>query len=138
MNQTTINEVEVNGVLLILLTALIFSACSSKTTPVKPRYEGARGELNKTEMRQSHDLKTWPEVFLKVIEGTKTFEIRKNDRDFKVGDMVKMSEYDPKNEKYTGRETNYFEIVYILEGGQFGLEPGFVAMQLKPVIWFKV
>ena len=33
-----------------------------------------------------HELKCWPEYFEAVISGAKTFEVRKNDRDFAVRD----------------------------------------------------
>ena len=36
-----------------------------------------------------HALKTLPEYFEAVLENKKTFELRKNDRDFKVGDYTK-------------------------------------------------
>ena len=35
-----------------------------------------------------HELKTLPEYFDAVFMGKKNFEIRKNDRDYKVGDYV--------------------------------------------------
>lgn len=53
-----------------------------------------------------HNLKTWPEYFQAVIDGKKTFEIRKNDRDFKVGNELLLQEYDPEQETYTGRQPN--------------------------------
>lgn len=55
-------------------------------------------------------LKTWPMYFDKVLDGSKTFEIRKNDRDFQVGDVLILKEYDEEN--YTGRQI-YLEVTYV-------------------------
>lgn len=88
-------------------------------------------------MRAKHYLKTWPEVFEKVLSGEKTFEVRKNDRDFRVGDLVKLNEFNPIT-GYSKRETAWLEIVYILPGGQFGIAEGYVVMQLKPVVYFNM
>ena len=35
-----------------------------------------------------HALKTWPEFYKEIVDGSKKFEIRLNDRPFKVGDEV--------------------------------------------------
>lgn len=42
-----------------------------------------------------HELKTWPQYFCRVADGTKTFEVRKNDRGFQPGDEVILKEWDP-------------------------------------------
>lgn len=42
-----------------------------------------------------HELKLHPRYFNRVADGTKTFEIRKNDRDFQVGDRLLLKEFDP-------------------------------------------
>ncbi|MGF1723608.1 DUF3850 domain-containing protein [Photobacterium nomapromontoriensis] len=39
-----------------------------------------------------HDLKIKAEYLIAIIDGSKTFEIRKNDRDYKVGDRVRLSD----------------------------------------------
>ncbi|MGF1726377.1 DUF3850 domain-containing protein [Photobacterium nomapromontoriensis] len=39
-----------------------------------------------------HDLKIKTEYLKAIIDGDKTFEIRKNDRDFKVGDRICLSD----------------------------------------------
>ena len=77
-----------------------------------------------------HTLKTWIEYFEEVLMGHKTFEIRKNDRDFKVGDMLILREWDNSKEIFTGRSIAV-NVIYILKGGSFGLEDGFVIMSIK-------
>lgn len=49
-----------------------------------------------------HALKTEPQFFEAVIDGSKTFEVRKNDRDFRVGDYLALNELDDTREGYTG------------------------------------
>ena len=70
-----------------------------------------------------HELKILPKYFEEVSSGRKTFEIRKNDRDFKVGDVFVLREYE--NGKYTGR---YFinSIWYLLKDcSEYGLQDGY-------------
>ncbi|EIA3997446.1 DUF3850 domain-containing protein [Listeria monocytogenes] len=50
-------------------------------------------------MTKTHELKITPEFFSAVTEGRKTFEIRKNDRDFKIDDYLLLKEFE---ETYTG------------------------------------
>lgn len=80
-----------------------------------------------------HRLKTWPEFFEPAQAGFKPWEARLNDRDYKVGDVVVRAEFwiEGKANGYTGREIAG-RIVYILRGGQFGIEPGYVVMTLEP------
>jgi hypothetical protein len=42
-----------------------------------------------------HDLKIWPRWFQRVKDGSKTFEVRNNDRGFQMGDTVSLQEWDP-------------------------------------------
>jgi len=42
-----------------------------------------------------HFLKIWPQYFYHVKRGTKTFEIRNNDRGFQQGDTVTLREWNP-------------------------------------------
>lgn len=48
-----------------------------------------------------HNLKILPEYFEAVVRGEKTFEIRKNNRDFKVGDLIFLLEWN--GEEFTDR-----------------------------------
>jgi hypothetical protein len=81
-----------------------------------------------------HNLKTWPIFWEAVAAGDKTFEVRRDDdRQFQKGDMLHLLEFDPTDESepggYTGRELE-FQVTYVLRGGQFGIEPGFVVLGL--------
>ena len=46
---------------------------------------------------KTHALKTHPEPFAAVCLGHKTCEVRKDDRGFKVGDVLLLEEYEPKH-----------------------------------------
>lgn len=43
----------------------------------------------------NHELKIWPQYYRRVADGSKTFEIRDNDRGFQAGDTVRLREWDP-------------------------------------------
>lgn len=78
--------------------------------------------------RAEHELKTWPEYFKAVASGEKNFEIRKNDRDFKVGDILILKEYDPVKKEYTGDYVGR-EITYIMNEQPF-VKEGYVVMSI--------
>ena len=86
-----------------------------------------------------HELKTWPMFFEKTLSGEKKFEVRRNDRDFNVGDTLMLREYDGKyNEEtkaiegeYTGRKM-YVNVNYILSGYNWGIRHEFIVMSIAP------
>ena len=75
----------------------------------------------------THELKTYPKYFQETIEGNKPFEIRKNDRNFQVGDVLILKEWD--NIKYSGREIGAV-VRYVLRDF-IGLQEGYVALGLQ-------
>jgi len=77
-----------------------------------------------------HELKTWQGYFQEVLMGYKTFDLRKDDRNFKIGDTLILKEWDNHLEVYTGREIAR-GISYVLKGGIFGLEEGYVILSLS-------
>ena len=85
---------------------------------------------DKGEIMTTHHLKTLPEYFELVIIGIKTFELRKNDRNFKIGDELILHEYDKDGCGYTGR-IGSFIINYILENYD-AIAPGYVIIAIKP------
>ena len=64
-----------------------------------------------------HKLKIEPRYFMEVYEKRKTFEIRKNDRDFKVGDTLILQEYMKEHRQYTGNVLRR-KITYITDYAQ--------------------
>ena len=76
----------------------------------------------------NHELKILPEYYKEVLAGKKKFEIRKNDRNFKTEDTVKLREF--KDGKYTGSYVKAI-IDYIFYGGSFGLEEGYCIFSIS-------
>ena len=86
--------------------------------------------------RVTHELKCWPEFYGALASGEKTFELRKDDRRFRAGDVLWLREWrrlrvDPVEGEYTGREMRR-TVTYVLSG--MGLEPGYVCMALSTEI----
>ena len=77
----------------------------------------------------THELKVWPACFEAVADGRKAFDVRLNDRDYQVGDALLLREYEPESEQYSGRTTDRW-ISYLMQGGAFGLEPGWCVLGL--------
>jgi Domain of unknown function (DUF3850) len=79
---------------------------------------------------KTHELKCWPQYFQDIFLYKKRFELRKNDRDFKVDDHVTLREYDPITQKYSKRRMT-FRIGYLLKDVEsFGLRRGYVIIGL--------
>ncbi|MBU3964949.1 DUF3850 domain-containing protein [Patescibacteria group bacterium] len=47
--------------------------------------------------------KTWPELFQKILDGDKTFDLRLADFECNRGDILVLREYNSKTKEYTGR-----------------------------------
>lgn len=77
-----------------------------------------------------HKLKILPEFYEQVINGNKTFELRKNDRNFKHGDTVRLQEWNPETKQYTTRYAKCL-IRYCLYGGRYGLQEGYVILSIE-------
>lgn len=81
---------------------------------------------------QTHELKTWPDYFEAVLDRSKTFEVRLDDRGFVESDVVRLREWNPDTEEYTGREIQK-RVTYIYRGEAGGLQEGYVVMGLTDV-----
>lgn len=81
-----------------------------------------------------HELKILPKYFIAVTTGKKTFEIRKADRPFAVGDMLALNEFNPDIQRYTGNSCLVY-VDYMLSGDY--CKEGYVVMSIKPCVAFK-
>lgn len=93
-------------------------------------------------------LKTWPQFYQAIFEDRKTFEVRKSDRDFQVGQVWYLREWLPElNPRYTITNKEYVlparytgswvmvRITYVIhhedEGPASGVAPGFCVWGFK-------
>lgn len=72
-------------------------------------------------MRKIHELKCLPEHFDAVVAGIKTFEIRKHDRAFRVGDGLLLKRWEPER-GFTGKQLEV-EVTYLLTQQDFEKVP---------------
>ncbi len=79
----------------------------------------------------THTLKTLDVFFRRIVSGHKQFEVRKDDRPegYKVGDILHLKEIDVNGDE-TGPYINV-EVTFILSGGQYGVERGYVVMGVR-------
>lgn len=82
-------------------------------------------------MPQVHNLKIWPQYLEDVKSGNKQFEVRKNDRNYEVGDTLILEEFNPTKGTYTGRWIPEL-ITYKLDNKKF-VKEGFVILGIKEI-----
>lgn len=75
-----------------------------------------------------HAVKILPQYFKDLVTGKKTFEVRKNDRNYKVGDFIALNEYNPKK-GYSGKFV-MFKITYVLDNPEY-CKTGYVILGLS-------
>lgn len=82
-----------------------------------------------------HELKCLRPYFIHVRIGWKTFEARKDDRNFKPGEGIKLIEVVQVGQSGT-RETGRImvcNIIYKLRGEEFGIMPGYCILGIEVV-----
>jgi Domain of unknown function (DUF3850) len=84
-----------------------------------------------------HRLKSWPQFFDAIASGEKTHDLRRaDDRDFRVGDLLRLQEFDPKTDRHSGRELTV-KITYITSAdypcalSANALHPDFCILSIK-------
>lgn len=90
-----------------------------------------------------HELKTWPSQYVAVTgyadepagvmiperRHPKKHEVRRADRDYRVGDILHLREWNPDTQTYTGRQA-WFDVTHITAPGTFGLPPDLCVMSI--------
>ncbi len=58
--------------------------------------------------------KVWPEFFQKILDGTKTLELRLADFECSPGDILVLKEFNPETKEYTKRVLEK-EVTYVIK-----------------------
>lgn len=92
-------------------------------------------EITKSAVK-THELKCIDPHFTALKWGRKTFEIRRNDRDYKIGDLIKLTLHRGKQgvgSKIPGVDPITFMITHILTAEEFpqGIKPGFCILSIE-------
>lgn len=77
-----------------------------------------------------HELKCNRQYLRDITDGRKLFEVRRDDRGFEVGDLLFLREFD---DGQYGESSIEARVSYLLRGGKFGIEDGFVVLGIRPL-----
>lgn len=87
-----------------------------------------------------HKLKCWCNYFDAIAAGDKPFEARFDDRGYQKGDILVLQKFDHERQVYVSKPGERFStqelrkrITYVMTGGRFGVEPGWVILGLGDV-----
>lgn len=81
-----------------------------------------------------HHLKTVNPYFTQIWDRKKLFEVRKNDRNFKKGDMLLLIEIEA-GESYTGRSI-LAEVTSVVQEEKYGIKREYCIMGINPLYNF--
>ena len=78
-------------------------------------------------MTTIHVLKCWPHYYYAIESGKKTWEVRRNDRDYHVGDTLCLRPWSPITKNYLAGELRV-RVTYIADISF--IMPGYVGMSI--------
>lgn len=79
---------------------------------------------------KKHDLKIDSTLYKSVRTGVKTAEVRKDDRNYQVGDILIFSPVDSLTKKSVSPDFCCREITHKLDGGKYGIERGYCLLSM--------
>ncbi len=107
-----------------------------ESKPITPSIaKEKRQEMIESEQKEkpmTHELDSYPEEFEAVKTGLKTFMYGFNNQSFRVGDKLKINEFDNDELVYTERFVEV-RVIYLQEGGENGIPEDYVIMSIKKI-----
>ncbi len=89
-------------------------------------------ESEQKEKPMTHELDSYPEQFEAIVQGLKTFMCGFDNQSFRVGDKLKINEFNPETILYTGRFTE-MKVIYIQEGRKNDIPDNYIIMSIKKI-----
>lgn len=89
-------------------------------------------ESEQKEKPMMHELDSYPKPFEAIMRGLKTFVCGFDNRNFRVGDKLKINEFDPDKILYTGRFIEV-KVIYLQSGGDNDIPDDYVIMSIKKI-----
>lgn len=83
-------------------------------------------------MRKHHVIKIHTEHYQKVLRGSKTFEIRKNDRGYEPHDFVTLRPWNPETKDYIYPEESVNNLEFVI-GDVYPIDADRVVFSLLPI-----
>ena len=80
----------------------------------------------------THELKCWTRYFEAISRGNMTDCLRTNNRDYKFGDMLLLSEFEPETQAFTGR-TVLVHVTHLIADG-----PHVPGGEMMVAIWLRI
>lgn len=77
-----------------------------------------------------HHLKVIQPYYDQLYLGLKHFELRRFDRDYKVGDILVLQEYDPNTSQFSGSNIEKQVTMVLSNCAHFGLMDGYCIMSI--------
>lgn len=87
----------------------------------------------------THKVKCWCDYWEAIERGDKNFDVRLDDRGYQRGDTLVLEKFNHKEGRYVmdapglaGKPKRIEKTIsYVLTGGRFGVEPGYVVLALQ-------
>lgn len=112
-----------------------------KPKPRTPAKKSAAPDLPEAPAITVHHLKAWRDTFEPIYAGTRTFDIRLDDRRFKTGELVEFHEWNERDKAATGRKIRKTITIVVhglaesachpLSQPRWGIKGGYVIMAFQ-------